>query len=45
MSQGHVSTVFELEQQYGSIVRGMMAAKKAVSLVSNAQQGVRCLSA
>ncbi len=28
---------FELEQQYGSIVRGMMAAKEAASLVSAAQ--------
>ncbi len=30
---------FELEQQYGSVVRGMMAAKKAASLVSTAQPG------
>jgi oxygen-dependent protoporphyrinogen oxidase len=30
---------FELEQQYGSVVRGMMAAKKAASLVSTAQTG------
>ena len=28
---------FELEQQYGSVVRGMMAAKKAASLVSTGQ--------
>ncbi len=28
---------FELEQQHGSIVRGMMAAKKAAALVSSAQ--------
>ncbi|MGE3979667.1 MAG: protoporphyrinogen oxidase, partial [Nitrospira sp.] len=31
------SRFFELEQQHGSIVRGMMAAKKAASLVSTAQ--------
>lgn len=30
---------FELEQQYGSVVRGMMAAKKAASLVSTGQPG------
>lgn len=30
---------FELEQQYGSIVRGMMAAKKAASRASTAQPG------